>query len=91
MSMHSKNEFKGVNYTGSLDIIRTSPDHGTAYDMVNTNKANTKSLYLEMTETASMEPNKYISPYSPNTDDDRRKMLSDIGVDSSEFLTGMPA
>ena len=38
--------FEGVNYTGSLDIIRTSPDHGTAYDMVNTNKANINSLYL---------------------------------------------
>ena len=39
------NEFEGVNYTGSLDIIRTSPDHGTAYDMVDTNKANIRSLY----------------------------------------------
>ena len=38
-------EFEGVNYTGSLDIIRTSPDHGTAYNMVNTNKANIRSLY----------------------------------------------
>ena len=34
------------NYTGSLDIIRTSPDHGTAYDIVNSNKANANSLYL---------------------------------------------
>ena len=40
------NEFEGVNYTGSLDIIRTSPDHGTAYDIVNKNKANISSLYL---------------------------------------------
>ena len=28
-------QFNGINYTGNLDIIRTSPDHGTAYDMVN--------------------------------------------------------
>ncbi len=27
-------KFSGVNYTGNLNIIRTSPDHGTAYDMV---------------------------------------------------------
>ena len=40
------NEFEGVNYTGSLDIIRTSPDHGTAYDLVNTKKANINSLYF---------------------------------------------
>ena len=39
------NDFKGVNFTGSLDIIRTSPDHGTAYDLVNTKKANISSLY----------------------------------------------
>ena len=28
-------KFKGINYTGNLDIIRTSPDHGTAYDITN--------------------------------------------------------
>ena len=27
-------EYSGVNYTSSLDIIRVSPDHGTAYDIV---------------------------------------------------------
>ena len=29
--------YSGVNYTSSLDIIRVSPDHGTAYDMVGKN------------------------------------------------------
>jgi 4-hydroxythreonine-4-phosphate dehydrogenase len=24
---------KGVNYTGGLKIVRTSPDHGTAFDI----------------------------------------------------------
>ena len=37
-------EFNGVNYTGSLDIIRVSPNHGTAYDMIGSNKANSNSL-----------------------------------------------
>ena len=36
--------FKGVNYTGSLSIIRTSPDHGIAYDLVNIKNANDNSL-----------------------------------------------
>ncbi len=36
--------FNGVNYTGSLDIIRVSPNHGTAYDMVGSNIAKTNSL-----------------------------------------------
>ena len=36
--------FEGVNYTGSLNIIRTSPNHGTAYNLVNKKLANDKSL-----------------------------------------------
>ena len=30
-------EYSGVNYTSNLDIIRVSPDHGTAYDIVDHN------------------------------------------------------
>ena len=37
-------EFEGVNFTGSLSIIRTSPQHGTAYDLLNLRKASNKSL-----------------------------------------------
>jgi len=40
--MISKNT--GVNYTSNLSIIRVSPDHGTAYDIVGKNKANLKSI-----------------------------------------------
>lgn len=34
----------GVNYTAGLSFIRTSPDHGTAYDIAGKNKANENSL-----------------------------------------------
>ena len=27
-------EYSGVNFTSNLDIIRVSPDHGTAYDII---------------------------------------------------------
>lgn len=41
---------QGINYTAGLPFIRTSPDHGTAYDVVGTNSANEqsfrKALYL---------------------------------------------
>ena len=37
-------KFEGVNYTGNLDIIRTSPDHGTAYNLVGKKKFSNKSL-----------------------------------------------
>jgi len=34
----------GVNYTAGLPIIRTSPAHGTAFDIAGKNKANPKSI-----------------------------------------------
>jgi len=34
---------KGVNYTAGLDFIRTSPDHGTAFDIAGRGVASTKS------------------------------------------------
>jgi 4-hydroxythreonine-4-phosphate dehydrogenase len=35
---------EGVNYTAGLSIIRTSPDHGTAYDIAGQNKASENSF-----------------------------------------------
>ena len=37
-------QFNGVNYTGNLSIIRTSPDHGTAYDLVGSKNISKKSF-----------------------------------------------
>ncbi|MBO8429204.1 MAG: 4-hydroxythreonine-4-phosphate dehydrogenase PdxA [Bacteroidetes bacterium] len=34
----------GVNYTAGLPIVRTSPDHGTAFDLAGENKANPQSM-----------------------------------------------
>jgi 4-hydroxythreonine-4-phosphate dehydrogenase len=34
----------GVNYTAGLPIVRTSPDHGTAYDIAGQGKADENSL-----------------------------------------------
>jgi len=35
---------KGVNYTAGLDKVRTSPDHGTAFEIAGKNKADTGSF-----------------------------------------------
>lgn len=35
---------RGVNFTAGLPIVRTSPDHGTAYDIAGKNKADETSL-----------------------------------------------
>lgn len=34
----------GVNFTAGLPIVRTSPDHGTAFDIAGENRANPQSL-----------------------------------------------
>lgn len=38
----------GVNYTAGLSIVRTSPDHGTAYDIAGRNKASENSFRQAM-------------------------------------------
>ncbi len=37
-------QFTGVNYTGNLNVIRTSPDHGTAYDLIGSKKISNTSF-----------------------------------------------
>ena len=34
----------GVNFTAGLDLVRTSPDHGTAYDIAGKNEASEQSM-----------------------------------------------
>lgn len=62
---------KGVNFTAGLPFVRTSPDHGTAYEIAGKNKANpesmrraiylaldifrNRSIYLELKEQALKE------------------------------------
>ena len=35
---------KGINYTAGLSIVRTSPDHGTGFDIAGKNMADPTSL-----------------------------------------------
>ena len=35
---------RGVNFTAGISVVRTSPDHGTAYDLVGKNKAQESSF-----------------------------------------------
>jgi 4-hydroxythreonine-4-phosphate dehydrogenase len=34
----------GVNYTAGLPVVRTSPDHGTAYSIAGKNQADCSSM-----------------------------------------------
>ena len=55
----------GVNFTAGLPIVRTSPDHGTAYDIAGKNKASESSLraavYLACDIFAKRNENKELS------------------------------
>ncbi len=44
----------GVNVTLGLPFVRTSPDHGTAYDLAGTGKASAESLIAALELAASM-------------------------------------
>ncbi|WP_163545124.1 4-hydroxythreonine-4-phosphate dehydrogenase PdxA, partial [Klebsiella pneumoniae] len=35
---------EGVNYTAGLNVVRTSPDHGTAFDIAGKGKADANSF-----------------------------------------------
>ena len=50
--------FNGVNVTLGLDFIRTSPDHGTAYDIAGSNIANPDSLIASINLAYQMSINK---------------------------------
>ena len=36
---------EGVNYTAGLPFVRTSPDHGTAFDIAWENRASSASIF----------------------------------------------
>jgi 4-hydroxythreonine-4-phosphate dehydrogenase len=44
----------GVNVTLGLPIVRTSPDHGTAFEIAGTGKANPRSMIAAITLAAKM-------------------------------------
>jgi 4-hydroxythreonine-4-phosphate dehydrogenase len=49
----------GVNYTAGLPIVRTSPDHGTAFDIAWENKADESSLYQAYKYAELISVNRY--------------------------------
>lgn len=48
----------GVNFTAGLPIIRTSPDHGTAFDIAGKNKANPSSFNEAFTLAMQLAENR---------------------------------
>ena len=51
----------GVNVTLGLDFIRTSPDHGTAFDIAGTGTAHADSLIAAIRMARSMAENRHVA------------------------------
>ena len=51
----------GINWTLGLPFIRTSPDHGTAYDIAGQNKANPLSMLAAISLARELAPKKGVA------------------------------
>lgn len=49
---------KGVNFSSGLSVVRTSPDHGTAYDIAGRNKAQLSSMLEAITLAVMISKNR---------------------------------
>jgi len=56
----------GVNWTLGLPFIRTSPDHGTAYDIAGQNKANPSSMVAAIRLAKQLVKAKSFDPRTPS-------------------------
>lgn len=70
----------GVNFTAGLDFVRTSPDHGTAYDIAGQNMANPESFRKAIYEAIDIYRNR--DRYEDMTSNPLRKQYFDKGKDN---------
>ena len=72
---------EGINYTAGLPFVRTSPDHGTAFDIAGKNKADTASFTAAIFGALDILKNQHFY------DDSRKNSLKRM---SDKILTGGP-
>ncbi|WOC51614.1 hypothetical protein BPO_0967 [Bergeyella porcorum] len=72
---------EGVNYTAGLPYIRTSPDHGTAYDIAGKNIADERSLTEAIFTGIKIFRNRQEYQELLKNRLQPRKTISDSGVD----------
>jgi 4-hydroxythreonine-4-phosphate dehydrogenase len=53
---------RGVNVTLGLPFVRTSPDHGTAFDLAGTGRADPASLLAALEMARRLEPAREPAP-----------------------------
>ncbi len=75
---------EGVNYTAGLDAVRTSPDHGTAYDIAGKGEADEASFIRALFLAADIVRNRseYLDMHANSLQLQKRKALeSETGED----------
>lgn len=70
----------GVNYTAGLPLVRTSPAHGTAYDIAGQNKASSASFHQALYTALDVYRNR--QNYREMTSNPLRKQYVDKGGDN---------
>jgi 4-hydroxythreonine-4-phosphate dehydrogenase len=66
----------GVNYTAGLPAVRTSPDHGTAFDIAGKNKADETSFLAAIFECVDIVRRR--NNFDQNRKNPLRKMTADV-------------
>ena len=79
----------GVNYTAGLQIVRTSPDHGTAYDIAGKGEADEisfiKALYLAAEIVRNR--NEYLDMHANSLERRKQKaLISETGDDEEVIM-----
>lgn len=73
----------GVNYTAGLPIVRTSPDHGTAYDIAGKGEASDESFRQALYMAVDIFNNR--KAYDEARENPLRKMFFDRGKDDEKL------
>lgn len=66
----------GVNYTAGLSVVRTSPDHGTAFDIAGKNKADSNSFLMAIYQCIDII--NFRNGYADNRRNPMRKLTRQI-------------
>ena len=67
---------EGVNYTAGLPVVRTSPDHGTAFDIAGKNKADASSFLTAIFECIDIINRR--NSFDESRKNPLRKMTSEV-------------
>jgi 4-hydroxythreonine-4-phosphate dehydrogenase len=83
---------EGINYTAGLSAVRTSPDHGTAYDIAGTGKADEVSFIRALFLAVDIVRNRseYLEMHANSLVLQKRKALEDETGEDEEVEDAIP-